>query len=70
MITAGLVFLVFMGMYALGIGACIYQENELSLPHEKVVRMTTMIVVLSALLFGVALWAFFHIRWDLFFSHP
>lgn len=56
----GLFMLFYIGMIA----ACIWQERELSLPHEKAVRMTTLILLLSSALFALALYSFLHIRWE------
>lgn len=64
MILPATIFFLFSLVYCLGIAACIYQENELSLPHEKAVRMTTIIIVISIALFALALYAFLNIEWE------
>ncbi len=63
-LAAGIAFALFAGLYSLGIWAATWQEKELSLPHEKAVRMNIIIIALSFILLAIALWAFVHIHWD------
>lgn len=65
MILPAIIFALFALIYCLGIAACIHQENELSLPHEKAVRMTTIIIIISLALFFLALYAFINVDWGL-----
>jgi hypothetical protein len=65
MILPAIIFVLFILLYCLGIAACVYQENELSLPHEKAVRMTTLVIIISLALFLLALYAFINIDWEL-----
>jgi len=64
MIFAGIFFGLFTLAYAAGIAACIYQEDELSLPHERAVRMTIIVITLSLVLWTVALLAFLSVDWE------
>lgn len=51
-------------VYAFGILMCLYQERELSLPHEKAVRMNVIITALSLMLFALALYSFLGVNWN------
>lgn len=64
MIIAGGIFILFTVFYALGVAACVWQEQELSLPHERAVRMTFFVTILSLLLFILALAAFLQVDWN------
>lgn len=64
MIFAGIFFGLFTLAYAAGIAACIYQEDELSLPHERAVRMTVLMLAMASVLFGLAFLAFIAVDWD------
>ena len=63
-ITATIAFALFAIIYALGIWTASWQENELSLSHEKAIRMNIIIIVASCILFAIAIWAFTNISWD------
>ena len=63
MILPAVIFALFALIYCLGIAACIHQENELSLSHEKAARMTAIVIIISIALFALALYAFLNINW-------
>ena len=64
MIFAAAFFGIFTAVYAAGIAACIYQEEELSLPHERAIRMTIVVVCISVVLWLIALWSLISVNWD------
>ncbi|MEK7649795.1 MAG: hypothetical protein AAB367_02470 [Patescibacteria group bacterium] len=66
-IFATIAFTLFAGLYTLGIWMATWQEEELSLSHEKAVHMNLIIIAISFVLFAIALWAFIHIEWDALF---
>jgi len=63
-IIATIAFALFAALYALGIWMATWQEEELSLSHEKAVHMNIIIIAISFVLFTIALWAFIRIDWD------
>ncbi|MEK7630737.1 MAG: hypothetical protein AAB417_01790 [Patescibacteria group bacterium] len=63
-IIATIAFALFAGLYTLGIWMATWQEEELSLSHEKAVHMNIIIIAISFVLLIIALWAFIHINWD------
>jgi|GEM_PF-5770982 len=69
-IIATILFALFAGFYTLGVWMATWQEEELSLSHEKAVHMNIVIIALSSILFAIALWAFIKIDWDTLFLIP
>ncbi|MBI4121504.1 MAG: hypothetical protein HY470_00920 [Candidatus Ryanbacteria bacterium] len=64
MIFAGLFFGVFTAAYAACIAVCVHQEDELSLPHERAVRMTIAVIAIALVLWAVALISFLSVDWN------
>jgi hypothetical protein len=62
--AAALLFGLFLFFYIFMISACVWQENELSLPHEKAVGVTILILIISVMLITLALYSFLQIDWN------
>lgn len=64
LLIASFAFGFFSILYVLGVALCVWQERELSLPHEKALQMSIFITILSLLLFALALFAFSQVDWS------